>query len=111
VSYHGKDSTHTGQHDTEESEYTSMSGAEFEPTIPVFKQLKSRGALDRAAAGSTYTKFFLLLIAVNLNFMDMKLRLMAHYLISRKGGEDNSGTFVFSLFCFLSLPHAFTLFA
>jgi hypothetical protein len=44
--------TYTGQHNTDKSEHTSIPGAGFEPTIPVFERLKAVLILDRAATGT-----------------------------------------------------------
>jgi len=44
-----KASTYTGQHNPEKYWQTSMPWAEFEPTIPVFKQSKTVCVLDHMA--------------------------------------------------------------
>jgi len=53
-SAHHKASTYTGQHDTEKRRHTSMPWAGHEPTIPVFKWLKTAHALDHMATGTGF---------------------------------------------------------
>jgi hypothetical protein len=49
-----KASIYTGQNNTEKHGHTSMPQAEFEPAIPVLKQLKTVHALDCAAIGTNW---------------------------------------------------------
>jgi len=59
---HLKASTYTGQHNIEKRGHTSMSLAEFEPTIPVFELSETVRKLDCAVTGVGF-------IIANLTFL------------------------------------------
>jgi hypothetical protein len=59
-----KASTYAGQNNTEKRGHTSMHRAGFEPVIPMFEQLKTELASDRAAIGTAYVKNAVVVVVV-----------------------------------------------